>query len=282
MDPDTLKFIANFTATKAAGWIGGALVSYGLLQSNQATQFEVSIAGIILAALGYAWSWWNTRGKQAVLAELAKAHHVAPQSASIATASNALVASVNDNKVFPLAGGAVKIASALLFGLIVLQAMPAMAATKTAAKPAATSTAKLTTAQAVSNQLALIQAFTVSDLQAALEDANNQTPPDTISASCYTALLPVVQANVANPLPAGLGGFQALQKARDFQNLIANLQSQNGPLAPLVTACARLILSVQNVLVGLGLKAGLVAGVAASGGIALPIALPALPALGGL
>ena len=150
-----------------------------------------------------------------------------------------------------------------------------------AAQTKTKTSAKLTTAQAVTNQIALIQAFTVSDLQAALADAQAQTPPDTVSASCYSALIPIVQSNVANPLPAGLGGFQALQKARDLQNLIANINSPNGPLAPLVTACAPLILSVQNVLVGLGLKAGLVAGIAASGGVALPIALPVLSA-GGL
>lgn len=167
--------------------------------------------------------------------------------------------------------------------ILALLTVPAMAQTKTTAKAATTVPApKLTTAQAIANQVALIQAFTVSDLQAALADAQAQTPPDTVSASCYTALIPIVQSNIANPLPTGLGGFQALQKARDLQNLVAGLQSQNGPLAPLVTACAPLILSVQNVLVGLGLKTGLVAGVAASGGLALPIALPALPALGGL
>ena len=150
------------------------------------------------------------------------------------------------------------------------------------ARTSAATTAKLTTAQAIANQVALLQSFTVDDLQAALADAQAQTPPDTIAANCYSALIPVVQSNLANPLPAGLGGFQALQKTRDLQNMVANIQSPNGPLAPLVTACAPLILSVQNVLVGLGLKAGLVSGVAASGGLALPIALPGLSALGGL
>ena len=165
--------------------------------------------------------------------------------------------------------------------IICAMACLALAAPTYAAQTKTKTSAKLTTAQAVTNQIALIQAFTVSDLQAALADAQAQTPPDTVSASCYSALIPIVQSNVANPLPAGLGGFQALQKARDLQNLIANINSPNGPLAPLVTACAPLILSVQNVLVGLGLKAGLVAGVAASGGVALPIALPVLSA-GGL
>jgi hypothetical protein len=97
MDSDTLKFIANFTATKAVGWAAGALLGVGFLQPNQQTQFETIGVSIVLAAMGYAWSWWNTRGKAAVLAKLAKMHGVAPQGASIAAASNAYVAKVTTN-----------------------------------------------------------------------------------------------------------------------------------------------------------------------------------------
>lgn len=109
MDPDTLKFIANFTATKAVGWAAGALLTYGILQPNQETQFETIGVSMVIAALGYAWSWWNTRGKAAVLAKLAKAHGTAPPGASIATASNAIVAKVNAGNVVPTAAGAAKI-----------------------------------------------------------------------------------------------------------------------------------------------------------------------------
>jgi len=94
MDPDTLKFIANFTATKAVGWAAGALATYGFLQPNQTTQFETIGVSIVVAAMGYIWSWWNTRGKAAVLAELAKRHGVAAPNVSIAAASNAYVAKV--------------------------------------------------------------------------------------------------------------------------------------------------------------------------------------------
>lgn len=95
MDPDTLKFIANFTATKAVGWAAGALLTYGVLQPNQQTQFETIGVSMVVAAMGYGWSWWNTRGKAAVLAEMAKAHGIAAPNTSIAAASNALVAKVN-------------------------------------------------------------------------------------------------------------------------------------------------------------------------------------------
>jgi len=94
MDSDTLKFIANFTATKAVGWAAGALLGVGFLQPNQTAQFETIGVSIVIAAMGYAYSWWNTRGKAAVLATLAKAHGVAPPSASIAAAANAYVAKV--------------------------------------------------------------------------------------------------------------------------------------------------------------------------------------------
>lgn len=101
MDADTFKFIANFTATKAVGWAAGALCTYGLLQSNQETQFETIGVSIVVAALGYIWSWWNTRGKDAVLAEIAKAHGLVSRNASTATASNAVIAKVNSGTIVP-------------------------------------------------------------------------------------------------------------------------------------------------------------------------------------
>lgn len=99
MDPDTLKFIANFTATKAVGWVAGGLLGAGLLQSNQETQFETIGISIVVGAMGYTWSWWNTRGRAIVLAKLAKAHGLISPNASIAAASNAIVAKANDPTV---------------------------------------------------------------------------------------------------------------------------------------------------------------------------------------
>lgn len=130
------------------------------------------------------------------------------------------------------------------------------AAAKASAKPA---TSKLTATEVQQNPLALLQQFTVGDLEAALADANAQTPPDTAAAACYKALLAVVQSNVADPLPAGPGIFQALQKSRDAKALIANLQSPNGPLASLNASCAPLVLDAQNTLLTLGVSVGLVA-----------------------
>ncbi len=120
-----------------------------------------------------------------------------------------------------------------------------------------------------SDPIKALQAFTVEDLQAALADASAQTPPDTTAATCYAALIPVVQTNVKNPLPAGVGGFQAFQKARD---LIANANEVKANLTggALNTACAPLVLSAQNTILMLATKVGV--------GIAMP-SIPGLPVI---
>ena len=155
---------------------------------------------------------------------------------------------------------------------------PSRSAVRSSSPPA--SSAPLSATQVQENPLLLIKNFTVSDLQAALADANAQTPPDTAAAACYSALLTVVQSNVASPLPAGPGLFQALQKARDAKALIANLQSPTGPLSALNTACAPLVLDAQSTLLGLGVGVGLVASpVAPAAGIAgVPAAVAAFVA----
>ena len=63
--------------------------------------------------------------------------------------------------------------------------------------------------------MAPLKLFYVSDLQAALDDANSQTPPDTVAIGCCMALMTVAQGDVQTPLPKGLGAFQAIQKVRD-------------------------------------------------------------------
>lgn len=163
---------------------------------------------------------------------------------------------------------------------VAANATPSRSAARSSSAPATSapaSSARLTATQVQQNPLLLIKNFTISDLQAALSDANAQTPPDTAAAACYSALLSVVQSNVASPLPAGPGLFQALQKARDAKALIANLQSPTGPLSALNTACAPLVLDAQSTLLGLGVGVGLVASpVAPAAGIAgVPAAVAA-------
>ena len=148
-------------------------------------------------------------------------------------------------------------------------------ATAPAVKAAATTTRHqvLSTGQAQENPLLLLQQFTVTDLNAAIADAQAQTPPDTTAVTCYTAVLALVNSNVANPLPTTPGLFEALQKARDAKALLANIASPTGPLANLNNACAPLILSVQNTLLGLGVAVGLVANP-----VGAPVALAGIPA----
>jgi hypothetical protein len=156
-------------------------------------------------------------------------------------------------------GQAVAVAALCVISACVF-VVPALAADKAATpQPKAAVNSKPTVVQAQQNPLIVLQRFTVADLQAALADAQAQTPPDTVAANCYTALIPFVQSQVENPLPSGAGAFQALQKARDAKAYLANIQSPTGPLAGLNTACAPLVLDVQNTLVTLGISIGVIA-----------------------
>jgi hypothetical protein len=164
--------------------------------------------------------------------------------------------------------------AALCISAACMFVVPAMAANKAPLpRPKPTVSSKPTVAQAQQNPLLVLQQFTVADLQAALADAQAQTPPDTAAVTCYTALIPFVQSQVQNPLPTGAGVFQALQKARDAKAYLANIQSPTGPLAGLNIACAPLVLDVQNTLVTLGVSVGVLAN---PGGAAATLAgLPA-------
>ena len=92
-----------------------------------------------------------------------------------------------------------------------------------AAAPA--SGGQLTAAQVQTNPLLLLQKFSLADLQAALLDAQAQTPPDATSIPCYQALITLVGSPINSPLPTSPGLFLALQKARDVKAYLANLQS---------------------------------------------------------
>lgn len=130
------------------------------------------------------------------------------------------------------------------------------------AKPAISP--KITQTAAQQNPAAVLQQFTLSDLQNALADAQAQVPPDMIAANCYQQLITVVQSPAVNPLPSQLGAFSAFQKARDLKNMVVALQTPNGPLAQLNMACAPLVVDVQTTLINLGVIGG---AVTATGGL---------------
>ena len=99
-----------------------------------------------------------------------------------------------------------------------------------------------------------IQAFTLADLQAALADANAQSPPDTRHGACWSALIPIVQANIPNPFPAGLGLAQLVQKTFDDQTLLFGHQAWKDTIAQ---ACALTVLDLNSNLATLLSAAGL-------------------------
>lgn len=120
--------------------------------------------------------------------------------------------------------------------------------------------APLSAAQVQQNPLLLLQNFATTDLQAALADANAQTPPDTVAANCYSALL-ALKTNPAFALPSGqiVGAFTAIQKGRDLKAQLANLASPTGPLANLNAACAAWVNDNVTTLIAVGGAVGLVA-----------------------
>ena len=257
--------------------VGMFLATHGLITTGP-TGVEAFVgAGMTLA--GLIWGWWTTSGYLQVAALLKKltAAHTTSHAVTLAQALPAADAT----KVSAAVGKALIVF--LMLG-VAAGSLSDHAFAQSKAKVAATSTAKLTAAQVQANPLALIQQFSVNDLQAALADANAQTPPDAAAAACYTALLTVVQSKVANPLPAGPGIFQALQKARDAKAMLANLASPTGPLSALSNACAPVVMDAENTLVTLGVGVGLVANPAGAtaalaglpAGIATFLALPKL------
>jgi hypothetical protein len=163
------------------------------------------------------------------------------------------------NGVVP-AGRALMLLALCAAAAVFAGGVPALAATKPPLhRPSPAPSAKPSVTQAQQNPLIVVRQFTIADLQAALADAQAQSPPDTVAVNCYTALIPFVQSQAQNPLPAGAGVFQALQKARDAKAYLANIQSPTGPLASLNIACAPLVLDVQNTLVTLGVSVGVIA-----------------------
>ena len=119
-------------------------------------------------------------------------------------------------------------------------AFPSMAAS---VKPAA--------APVITSPIQAIQAFTVSDLQNALADA--QANSDVIAAACYTALIPVVQQQANVTAPTGkIGAISVFQKSRDLARL-----AQRGVPDSINMACSPLVLDAQTTVLRLGALAGL-------------------------
>jgi hypothetical protein len=153
-----------------------------------------------------------------------------------------------------------KILSSTLIALTLLSAPPL----------AAQSVHPLAAVQPV-HPLAALQTFTIEDLQAALADANAQTPPDARHAQCWQALIDFVQTRPVNPanfVPNKLGAAQALQKWFNTQGGTKSLLPDS-----LVQACA---LTMSDLRVDTA-KLAVMLGVGVASPIHLPIAIPSLP-----
>lgn len=137
------------------------------------------------------------------------------------------------------------------------------------AHPLAAQPAHRLSAVPLVHPLAALKTFTIEDLQAALDDANAQQPPDTRHAQCWKALIDFLQN--FKPENAGLpkspGAAQALQKWFDTQAGTKSLLPD-----PLMQACA---LTMADLRIDAARFAAMLgAGVASP--IHLPIQLPGL------
>lgn len=248
--------IASQAARDVLRTVGTALAAHGYITNGAGTEAFIG-AGMTLA--GLFWGWFTTSGYLQLAGLLKKLTATKTQAAAVTAAQVLPPAAAVDTstKAATVASVAKVLLIAFALGLLAFPhgANAASKVTKAAVQTAA-------------NPLGVIQSFTEADLTAALADAT--TNNDIAAVNCYTALLPIVKSGVANPLPTGLGGFQLLQKARDLQTMLANLQSPNGPLAQLNLACAPLVLDVQNTMVLLGVVGGGVALTGGAGGLALP------------
>lgn len=133
---------------------------------------------------------------------------------------------------------------AALAALAITSALPANAASLAVTTPA--------TSNPFATLFNSVKTFTVADLQAAADDANAQQPPDTRHAGCWTALIPIAQANLINPLPNGLGAAQAIQKIFDDSKLFGSQPWKDA----VAQACALTALDLGTDLNGLLVKVG--------------------------
>lgn len=118
--------------------------------------------------------------------------------------------------------------------------------------------ARVSLTDALKDPSAILRSFDGTDLQIAIEDANSQTPPDTIAATCYIAIKLVVDEqaqSAARPIP---GGFASLQKDRNARSTQANWASPTGTFGNLNVACAPLVFDINATLAHLGALVGVV------------------------
>jgi len=231
---DTLKPLLALAARRVFTIAGTWLATKGLFAGTGVTTETFVGACMVLAEVLY--EGWNRYGTVLVDAELAKLKGVHPGQA---------------DKPLPPLGGVKALLAFLVVAIAVAFAVslpvPARAQQQITfkkigiapapAKPAAA-------AQKMLDPLSWLRQFSATDLQAALDDANAQTPPNITSIPCWTFLLGIVKASPSSAsslVPGTSGVASAIQKALDDQLLLANWLTPNGTLDQLNVACAPLI-----------------------------------------
>jgi hypothetical protein len=93
MDTGTLwemsKPIVVSQAGRLATLAGGALVADGAIGQGDLPEFVKIATGIVLWAIPAAYSWWNSVGKEKLVAQLAKMHPIVPPNATVGEALKA-------------------------------------------------------------------------------------------------------------------------------------------------------------------------------------------------
>lgn len=135
----------------------------------------------------------------------------------------------------PVVGGVVglnsttvRVVGALLFALLILSPHNARAQVNTQL------TGELTTAQtqiytALNSIVGFVGGFVQADLNAAIADAQIQTPPNTQAVACWQAISKIPVTSI----PSGAGLAYLKQRYLDLQGLYVPLNSNCGSIAPL-------------------------------------------------
>lgn len=156
----------------------------------------------------------------------------------------------------------------LLGTSVILVATAALASGASVVKSTASATGSPVAQKAASGSASpatSLGLFTVNDLQAALADA--QANNDPIASACYSALIPLVQAQNAPVLPKSLGAIQLFQRARDLQRAGSDQSARD----KVTLACGPLVLDTQNTALLLAARVGIAipGGLAAKGALAV-------------
>ena len=108
MDTGTLwemsKPIVVSQSGRLATLAGGALVTDGAMGQGDLPEFVKICTGIALWAIPAAYSWWNSVGKDKLIAQIAKMHPIVPPNATVGEALKA----VNSTTVITAAPAAAK------------------------------------------------------------------------------------------------------------------------------------------------------------------------------